>query len=223
MAKTSRSSKKESRRFLMLAALKRALTSGAAASLVLCLVTPVLCLLSSPALTAALQGTSVRPAMADDPGVTVTPPIEVAQDEIPVETYPVQSEGEAAPPDATNPEEQNGARTPTAGSEAIVAPNEEEPSDSVETPPDREPVGETGALEDDPDSETYLDSPIPREEDLPTGPDTTWATETGMPVEGGVSAEPIETLMQTIEERVACGDGAVALQVDGNTGTVEYL
>ncbi len=217
------------RRFPKSAIRKGVLAGGTVTSLVLCLVTPVFCLLTSPVLITALQNASVQTAMADDPGATLTAPTEEDEGSVPEEDAVVAPEDEENRTSGVTPEEQG---TEEQGA-AVAAPAIGEPpaetaaaeeSGSFEDNPD---LGEAAESAEDPqegvDPNAYLNGPTPREEDLPMGPDMSGAVESGMPMEGGVSAEPAEALMQTIEEQAFYGNEAVALQIDGLTGIVEYL
>ncbi len=194
--------------------LQRILAVGAAVSAVLCILAPTFCLFSSPSWEERLQSTLAQTALAEDLGVTVTPP--AVDESISYPDTPVSCDEDAAESGEAGPESDSGASPLDCEPKTVMA-------SSGQTDAGTETDSECPAPSDTVlDATAYLDDAVPRDEDLPTGPDMTRALETGVPMEGGPSAEPMDALLQVVEDCVAFGTGAVAILADELTGIVVY-
>ena len=170
------------------------LSTCAGASLALSLVSPLAWMVLPQVTGGLMQALTAPAAQADELGVTVTEPVETAP------------EGVAREEQAPLAGERG-----TSSDAGVEAPHQEVAPEQIEVP---DPSG--GEVE-----EQATDGPVPRESDIPTGPDTTRAEETGMPVAGGTSSDPLVVLLHVVEVRQGATGASVA-SVDELAGVVSY-
>lgn len=119
-----------------------------------------------------------------------------------------------------------------------VTPPQSDPEEappSTDAAPDTPPAAEAELLDDaDPDNpaqpveEAPAQTPASPPDDAqdtfegPTGPDTTRAEATGMPVSGGVSAEPMDALLEALAKHHGARSAAPVVFADAATGHVAY-
>ncbi len=172
------------------------------------------------------------PAAQPDPGVTVTEPTappdgadgEAVQG-VASETSGVELDGAAAPTDggvaddggaaAEEAQSRTGDGGPSAGAETGESPDEgtEEADAGTAAAEGLEGIGVARAL----DAAAAADL-----EGTPYGPDMTGAEETGLPVAGGASADPMEVLLAVVRQRQAEGFPVTVEMADPATGRVVY-
>ena len=137
------------------------------------------------------------------------------------------------------------SETPVTPSFDAVGGAQADALSSAETPASEEPPSLDAALEESgispledvskPDAESESSDRAPTDEvsypggsvgfdadGIPVGPDMTRAEESGLPMAGGVSANPAETLLEEAERRFEDGSSPEVIAVDGATGRLEY-
>lgn len=183
--------------------------------------TALLALLSATLLAASALYSSAAPrAQAADEmpadlslGVTVSGP---SVSETPAGALPettANPDSESTPDmEAATPEED--PSSDEASMETEVPPTE----DTSYAEPQSDPSDSVGAGEVSyPGGAPGFDA-----DGIPVGPDMTRAEESGLPMAGGVSASPAETLLQEAERRFEDGSAPEVLAVDAATGRLEY-
>ncbi len=182
--------------------------------------------LLAPLLAASLlayplfQAFSAQAETTEDggPGVTVTMGVAVTEDDSaegglavdnPANEGPTAAEEEAPVPEA-------GPAEPTATVDDASTPVAPDATDVVVTPD----VPTAPDAPSDPDA-TAPDA-VETSDGTPCGPDATLALETGVPMAGGESANPMDALLETVARQQVEGSPIEVAYADEDTGQVAY-